>query len=166
MERNEAAESRKYVDRRGTFERFTGLVNQKVSRAPFFLFCMVLVILWLVSVPMWHDLISWQSAIQTISAVLSLLLLLLLETSGRREEEAAQEKLNVLAEGLAALMESQPHQTPRLETATRRLSEAVNLESRHWSPGADRRAGGDFQSPGDWKSPPSACWLAGGGGGI
>ena len=131
MERNEAAESRKYVDGRTAFERFTGSVNQKVSRAPFFLLCLVLVILWLVSVPLWHDLISWQAIIQTISAVLSLLLLVLLENSGRRAEEAAQEKLNVLAEGLAALMEAQPHQTPELEEATRRLSEAVNLESRH-----------------------------------
>jgi low affinity Fe/Cu permease len=131
MERNEAAESRKSVDGRTTFERFTESVNQKVSRAPFFLLCMVLVTLWLLSVPLWHDLISWQSFIQTISAVLSLLLLVLLENSGRRAEEAAQEKLNVLAEGLAALMESQPHQTPQLEKATRKLSEAVNLESRH-----------------------------------
>jgi low affinity Fe/Cu permease len=77
------------------------------------------------------DLKQWQVAIHTVSSVLSLLLLVLLENAGRRSEEAAQEKLNVLAEALAELMESQSRTDPELQDATRKLREAVGLEERH-----------------------------------
>ena len=67
---------------------------------------MAIVVLWLVSLPLWPDPKSWQVAIHTVTSVITLLLLALLENAGRRSEEAAQEKLNVIAEALAALMES------------------------------------------------------------
>ena len=41
MERNEAAESRKGGDNRGVFERFVEVVQDRVTRAPFFLVCLV-----------------------------------------------------------------------------------------------------------------------------
>ena len=63
--------------------------------------------------------------------MLSLLLLVLLENAGRRSEEAAQEKLNVLADGLAALMASVGRDDSELQDAHRRLTEAVGLEERH-----------------------------------
>jgi low affinity Fe/Cu permease len=131
MARNEAAESRHHSDGRNAFEKFTGAVNDQVSRGPFFAVVLLLLGVWALSAPLWHDLKSWQALIHTISSVLSLVLLVLLENSGRRAEEAAQEKLNVLAEALSALMESQHHQTPELEDAARKLSQAVNLEERH-----------------------------------
>ena len=49
--------------------------------------------------------------------MLSLLLLVLLENAGRRNTEAMQEKLNVLAEALAALMESRAADDPELREA-------------------------------------------------
>ncbi len=88
-------------------------------------------IAWLVSVPFWVDLKAWQVAIHTVASVLSLLLLVLLENAGRRSEEAAQEKMNVLAEALAALMESQARHDPELDESVRKLREAVGLEERH-----------------------------------
>ena len=131
MDRQDAAEDRKQDEGRNRFERFVEAVQDRVSRAPFFLVCLAIVIIWGASAPLWPDLKQWQVVIHTISSVLSLLLLVLLENAGRRAEEASQEKLNVLAEALAALMESQSHQTPDLEDATRKLSEAVGLEERH-----------------------------------
>ena len=74
--------------------------QQLVSRAPFFLICVCIILAWAVSLPLFSDVKIWMGLIHTVSSVLSLLLLLvLLENSGRRAEEAAQEKLNVLAEG-------------------------------------------------------------------
>ena len=131
MERNDAASDRKRDDGRNFFEKFVEAIYQRVSTAPFFLICLAIVIVWGASAPFWPDLKQWQVAIHTVSSVLSLLLLVLLENSSRRAEEASQEKLNVLAEALAALMHSQSHQTSDLEDATRKLSEAVNLEERH-----------------------------------
>jgi low affinity Fe/Cu permease len=131
MDRNDAAQDRKQEDGRNAFEKFVEAVNQRVSRAPFFILCLAIVVAWLVSAPLWPDPKSWQVVIHTVSSVLSLLLLVLLENSGRRAEEAAQEKLNVLAEALAELMESQAGHDPELRGATRKLREAIGLEERH-----------------------------------
>jgi low affinity Fe/Cu permease len=131
MERSEAAATRERDDERGAFERFVEAIYHVVSRAPFFGVVLAIVLVWLLSVPFWHDLKSWQSAIHTVGTVLSLLLLVLLENSSRRSEEAAQEKLNVLAEALSDLMESQARQDPGLEPAVGRLRTAVGLEERH-----------------------------------
>ena len=102
-----------------------------MSKPPAFLVCVAIVLVWLVSLPLWVDLKAWQVAIHTVASVLSLLLLVLLENAGRRAEEAAQEKLNVIAEALAALMTSSAEDDPELREATARLREAVGLEERH-----------------------------------
>ena len=87
--------------------------------------------LWLVSLPLWPDPKSWQVAIHTVTSVITLLLLALLENAGRRSDEAAQEKLNVIAEALAALMESRAAEDPKLEGAAKEPRDAVSLEERH-----------------------------------
>jgi low affinity Fe/Cu permease len=103
----------------------------RVSQAPFFFVCTGLVVAWLISLPLWVNLKAWQTAIHTVASVVTLLLLVLLENASRRSEEAAQEKLNVLAEALAALMASQARVDPALEDATQKLRDAIGLEGRH-----------------------------------
>ena len=66
-----------------------------------------------------------------MASVLSLLLLVLLENAGRRSRRPPQEKLNVLAEALAALMDSRAADDPDLHEAAENLREAVGLEERH-----------------------------------
>lgn len=129
--RSDAAESREQPDGRTAFDRFVEAAYDRVSRAPFFALCVGIVVVWAVSVPLWSSLKSWQVAIHTVASVLSLLLLALLENAGRRSEEAAQEKLNVLAEALAALMTSRAQDDPELEESVRKLRDAVGLEARH-----------------------------------
>ena len=51
--------------------------------------------------------------------------------AGPRSAESAQEKLNVIAEALAALMASRALEDDALEEAVTRLREAVGLEERH-----------------------------------
>jgi 4-amino-4-deoxy-L-arabinose transferase-like glycosyltransferase len=130
-ERTEAKETREGSGGRSPFERFVEQVNGRVSSAPFFFVCAAVVLVWLVSVPLWGDLKSWQAVISTISSVLTLLLLVLLENASRRAEEAAQEKLNVIAEALAALMDSHGQNDSELAAAAGRLRDAVGLEVRH-----------------------------------
>ena len=131
MARSDAAESRRQSDGRNPFERFVEAAYQRVSDAPFFFVCLAIVLVWLASVPWWHDLKSWQVAIHTVGTVLSLLLLVLLENASRRSVEAAQEKMNVIAEALAALMTSHARSDPELDDAVRKLRESVGLEERH-----------------------------------
>lgn len=131
MARTEAADDREKSDGRNPFEKFVEASYQRVSRAPFFFVCLFIVIAWLVSVPWWPDLKSWQVAIHTVASVLTLLLLVLLENASRRAGEAAQEKMNCIAEGLAALMDSHARTDPELEDSVRKLRDAVGLEERH-----------------------------------
>ena len=117
--------------RRPPFDRFVEATYQRVSRPPFFLFCVAIVVGWLVSLPLWADAKAWQVAIHTVASVLTLLLVALLENAGRRSAEAAQEKLNVIAEALAALMASRAIEDHTLQEAVTRLRDAVGLEERH-----------------------------------
>ena len=130
-EHRPAADARGGGYDRSAFDRFVEAAYLKVSRAPFFFVCVAAIVLWLASVPLWADLKAWQVAIHTVTSVVTLLLLALLENEARRSEEALQEKLNVIAEALGALMDSRAAEDPKLEDAARRLRDAVSLEERH-----------------------------------
>lgn len=129
--RSEAAEDRGKQDGRSPFDRFVEVTYEWVSRPPFFLLCLSIVVVWAASLPLWSSVKSWEVAIHTVASVITLLLLALLENASRRSGEAAQEKLNVLAEGLAALMESRAQDDPELGDAVQKLRDAVGLEARH-----------------------------------
>lgn len=129
--RGDAARTRERGSRRALFDRFVEGVERRVSQAPFFFVCVAIVVAWLVSLPWWTDLKSWQVAIHTVASVFTLLLVVLLENAGRRASEAAQEKLNVIAEALAALLTSPTLADPALRQAAERLRQAIGLEERH-----------------------------------
>ena len=130
-EHRPARDARKSGSDRSRFDHFVEAVYLRVSRPSFFIICVLIVIVWLFSAPLWADLKAWQYVIHTIASVITLLLLALLENAGRRSEEAAQEKLNVIAEALAALMESRAADDPQIERDVEKLREAVGLEERH-----------------------------------
>lgn len=131
VERTEAAKTRTRGDRRSLFDRFVQAAHVRASQAPFFFVCTGIVVVWLVSLPLWADLKEWQTAIHTVGSVLTLLLVVLLENASRRTEEASQEKLNVIAEALVELLGSGARDDPDLLDAAERLREAVGLEKRH-----------------------------------
>ncbi|EON25638.1 MULTISPECIES: low affinity iron permease family protein [Nocardioides] len=131
MERNDAAGDRGHDNTPNAFERFVDAAIQRVSRAPFFGVILVALALWAASKPLWSTTTKWELALHTGSAVLSLLLLVLLQNAGRRSEESSQEKLNVLAEALADLMDHHARDSEELRASVERLREAVGLEERH-----------------------------------
>ena len=131
MERTNAAKSREQQDGLDPFERFVELSTKVISRAPFFAVVVAVLVIWAASYPLWKTTTKWELAIHTFGAVLSLLLLVLLENAGRRNTEAMQEKLNVIAEALAALMASRAIEDRTLDEAVTRLRDAVGLEERH-----------------------------------
>lgn len=131
-QRTEAAASREQKKDRDPFEKFVDLSTKLISRAPFFAVVVAVVVVWAVSYPLWTSTTKWELAIHTFGGVVSLLLLVLLENAGRRNTEAMQEKLNVIAEAMASLMESQlEDDDAELREAIDDLREAVGLESRH-----------------------------------
>ena len=132
MDTSEAGRDREqHRDGRTSFDKFVEATYALVSRAPFFVAMLAVVVAWLVSYPLFSTAKAWQVVIHTVASVVTLLLLTLLENASRRAEEAAQEKLNVLAEATAALMDSVGRDDPELQEATRKLRDAVGLEERH-----------------------------------
>lgn len=129
--RTPAAETRASGDRRSHFDRFVEWAHLRASQAPLFVVCVGITVLWLISLPLWSDLKEWQTVIHTVASVVTLLLVVLLENASRRADEAMQEKLNVLAEALAALMTSSAADDPELRAALSTLRDAVGLEERH-----------------------------------
>jgi low affinity Fe/Cu permease len=130
-ERPAASDRDAATDGRSPFERFVEAAQRFVTRPVFFFGCMAVLLIWLFSVPLWADLKAWQTAIHTLTSIISLLLLALLENASRRAEQASQEKLNVIAEALAALMASRAAEDSDLEDAVTTLRDAVGLEQRH-----------------------------------
>lgn len=130
-QRSEAAKDRTGGDGRSVFDRFVEFAHHTVSRAPFFVVCAGIVALWLISVPLWTDLKTWQAAIHTVGSVFTLLVVVLLENASRRASESSHEKLNVMAEAIAVLLESSARNDPELRAAAERLRDAVGLEERH-----------------------------------
>ncbi|HTK63365.1 MAG TPA: low affinity iron permease family protein, partial [Pseudonocardia sp.] len=92
-ERPAASDRDTESDGRSPFERFVESAQRCVTRPAFFFGCLAVLLVWLFSVPLWADLKAWQTAIHTLTSVVSLLLLALLENASRRAEQASQEKL-------------------------------------------------------------------------
>lgn len=131
MDHNEARDTRRRNSGRSAFEKFVERAHRLISNAPFFAVCVAIVMAWLLSYPLFADVKSWQVVIHTVASVITLLVLVLLENASRRAEEAAQEKLNVIAEAVAALMDSRGRDDPELLAAAEKLRDAVGLEDRH-----------------------------------
>src|SRR3954447_8195229 len=112
------------------FDRFVEAAHAKVSRAPFFAVCVVVIVGWLAAYPLFDDPKAWQVVIHTITSVTTLLLVALLENAGRRDALAAQEKLSTLAGALADLMDSRGADDPDLKQRAADLREAIGIERR------------------------------------
>jgi hypothetical protein len=91
-------------ERVGPFDVFAGWSSRIASRAAFFTFCVLLVIVWLPSFFLLHDLDTWQLIINTLTTIITFLMVALLQNSQTRSDQAVQHKLNAIADGLADLM--------------------------------------------------------------
>ena len=112
------------------FDRFASKTANFVGRAAFFLFCVVLVLIWLPSVLIIRDIDTWQLIINTLTTIVTFLLVALLQNTQTRSDEALQHKLNALADGLADLMVAIGEDKPALHKDMLELRDAVGLEDR------------------------------------
>ena len=117
------------------FDRFAGHASRFASRAPFFAFCMILVVVWAPSYFVLRDVNTWQLIINTVTTIVTFLLVALLQNSQYRTDEATQQKLNALAAGLACLMahSATDKDDDEVRRAERELTAAVGLEDRESS---------------------------------
>ncbi|MEA2522135.1 MAG: hypothetical protein QOI81_1781 [Actinomycetota bacterium] len=125
----------------GFFDRFAGLAASLASRAPFFAFCLLLVIIWLmqgivliISQGSLHGFLDsqYQLEINTTTTIITFLMVALLQNSQTRTDQATQHKLNAIADGLADLMEHIAELAPddALQKDMLELRAAIGLETR------------------------------------
>jgi low affinity Fe/Cu permease len=115
----------------GLFDRFATHASRLFSRASFFAFCIVLVLVWAPSYFLLGSLDTWQLIINTATTIITFLMVALLQNSETRSDEAVQDKLNAIAEALSRFMEHQGGTD--LGKAITELRDSVGLEDRERS---------------------------------
>ncbi|MDQ1394544.1 MAG: hypothetical protein QOF30_3521 [Acidimicrobiaceae bacterium] len=115
----------------GFFDRFAGGASKIASRAPFFAFCVLLIVVWVPSIS-FLKVDTWQLIINTATTIITFLLVALLQNSQTRNDQATQHKLNAIADGLADLMirVADRYQDDDLHGEVQELKLAVGLEGR------------------------------------
>ena len=111
------------------FDRFAGACSRGASRAPFFAFCVLLIVVW-APTGMVLKVDTWQLIINTATTIITFLLVALLQNSQERSDKALQQKLNAVADGLADLMQCLSPDNPDLQHDRSELLAAVGLENR------------------------------------
>lgn len=89
----------------GAFDRFAENVADIASRAWFFAFCVLLIVLWAPSIIFLRNIDTWQLIINTATTIITFLLVALLQNTQTRADLAIQHKLNAISEALIDLME-------------------------------------------------------------
>ena len=114
----------------GFFDRFAGWAALIASRAYFFAFCVLLIVVWVPSILVIKTLDTWQLIINTATTIITFLMVALLQNSQTRSDQAVQHKLNAIADGLADLMShlNEKSKDDQLEQDLVELRDAVGLE--------------------------------------
>lgn len=116
--------------RLGWFDKFATAASKFVSRAWFFAFCVVLVVVWAPSIALLHSISTWQLIINTLTTIITFLLVALLQNTQERADRATQDKLNAISAALAKMATAQG-----LKEDADELRAAVGLEDRESSDG-------------------------------
>lgn len=114
--------------RRGPFDRFAERCAEYVSRAPFFAFCVMIVVVWAPSYLLVDSFDTYQLLINTPTTIITFLLVALLQNTQRRGEQAINKKLDALADGMADLMSHFADENNDLRKEIEDLKAAVGLE--------------------------------------
>jgi len=123
------------------FDRFAGAAARWASRAPFFAFSVLLVLLWLVEGGVRMAVTgkpgsfldqTYQLQINTLTTIVTFLLVALLQNTQTRADAAVQHKLNAIADALADFMARTAERSGNedLRNDLLELRAAVGLEDR------------------------------------
>lgn len=118
------------------FDRFAKTAADLSSRAWFFAFCVLLIVIWAPSFFILKNIDTWQLIINTCTTIVTFLMVALIQNSQTRAENAIQHKLNAIAQGLGDLMEhvsettdeTNPRLAADLDEDLAQLRAAVGLE--------------------------------------
>jgi low affinity Fe/Cu permease len=82
------------------FDRFADGVADVVAHAGFFIFCVLLVVVWVPSILLIRNVDTWQLIINTATTIITFLLVALLQNTQARFEKATNARLECIEEEL------------------------------------------------------------------
>lgn len=88
------------------FDKFASAVAVQVAHAWFFVLCVLMVLVWAPSLPLFGDLDTWQLVINTTTTIVTFLLVALLQNTQERNDKAVHAKLDAILDGLADVQET------------------------------------------------------------
>jgi low affinity Fe/Cu permease len=121
----------------GFFDRFAEGASTVASRAPFFAFCVLLIVIWSPSIFFLKFDVS-QLLINTATTIITFLLVALIQNSQKRFENSTNFKLNAIADAQAdhmevlaeSLGEGNPDRCARLRAHAEDLRKAMGIEEK------------------------------------
>lgn len=90
------------------FDRFAEAVSRQVARAWFFSLCVLLILVWAPSLPLFGDVDTWQLVINTATTIITFLLVALLQNTQDRSTQALNHKLDAILGGLVEIIRQVP----------------------------------------------------------
>jgi low affinity Fe/Cu permease len=94
------------MNNKSRFDDFAEACSRIVSRAPFFVACVLLVAIWAPSYFILQDLDTWQLIINTATTIITFLMVAILENSTQRFEDAVHIKLDCILDLLQEVDET------------------------------------------------------------
>jgi low affinity Fe/Cu permease len=114
----------------GLFDRFAAAADRFSSRAWYFTLCVLIVILWACTYPLWKSGDTWQLVINTGTTILTFWMVALQRNADRRDAQSSTEKQNAqllatkwLVETVVATLKLEPP-----GDILRQLDDAIGLE--------------------------------------
>jgi low affinity Fe/Cu permease len=89
----------------GLFDRFAAAVGGQASRPWFFTVCVLAVLVWAITGPIFAFNETWQLIINTGTTIVTFLMVALLQNTQDRSTRAMNEKLDALIEAVALILE-------------------------------------------------------------
>ena len=111
------------------FDRAADTTSHIVAKPLFFLVCLAVVLVWVLTGPVLEFSHGWVDTLEVVVALVTFLMVALLQNEEWRGAKATQRKLNAIAAALAELME----QSDVDKEHVRQLNAAVGLEKRESS---------------------------------
>lgn len=123
-------------ERPGRFDRFAGWAAGVTGRAPYFVFCVLLVVAWALQGLVISQVRGWgyfldpkyQLIINSPTTILTFWIAALIQNTQSRNDKAVQVKLDAIAQGVADVLDALPEGVG--DENAHRLREATGLEGR------------------------------------
>jgi low affinity Fe/Cu permease len=121
--------------KRNTFEKLSSTVTKKAGSTPAFVIALSIIIVWLVTGPVFNYSDTWQLIINTGTTVVTFLMVFLIQRSQNKESLAVQIKLNELiaSSRLASnrLIDVEDMTEEELITLEKYYAELVKMSKKH-----------------------------------